>query len=81
MKQLDLFKAEKLKTLKRPNPMLKWGAGPIGRLCKECVHIVKVDGGTKKYIKCLRRGITRGSGTDHRANWQCCTYFEESTDE
>jgi hypothetical protein len=68
--------APKLDNLKSNNPMLKWGPGPAGRKCKECIHIVAHHPRAKRYLKCRKRGITSGAGTDHRANWHCCAYFE-----
>lgn len=82
MEQGKLFEVESIgDNLKPRNPMLKWGAGPIGKKCKECEHIISHRPGANKYFKCLKRGITNGAGTDHRINWQCCIYFVEAADE
>lgn len=81
MEQGKLFEAESIvDNLKSRNPMLKWGAGPKGRKCKDCIEIFKVTY-SKKYYKCKRRGESRSSSTDHRINWQCCIYFVEAADE
>lgn len=59
------------------NPMVrKFGKGKDGLKCGSCTHFVRVDGGSKKYLKCQLRGITRGAGTDHRAKWRACAKYE-----
>lgn len=63
------------------NPMLAFGPGPEGATCRTCVHLVKANVDTARggYLKCEIRGITGGTGTDHRAKWDACAYYEAAT--
>jgi hypothetical protein len=59
------------------NPCVNlYGAGPDGRLCKDCSHFFAVLA-DKTYLKCDQRKITHGAGSDHRARWSACKKFEE----
>jgi hypothetical protein len=76
--QYELFKVPKIGgNLKRTNPMLKWGAGPLDKTCKDCAELTYNET-AKRYYKCKRRGITSGAGTDHRVGWPACTYFVQT---
>lgn len=68
---------ELLEKPKKSNPMLKWGKGPEGKRCKECIHFL-VKQLSNRYFKCSQRKITNGPGTDHRANWPACAKFQQS---
>ena len=57
----------------KKNPMLVFGAGPEGRRCRDCAYFFRHS----RYFKCKQRTFTFGPGTDHRANWTACKYFEE----
>ncbi len=60
------------------NPMVPhYGPGPEGVTCKHCANIVRVQGGSTMFIKCRMRGITAGSGTDHRLKWKACRFYLE----
>jgi len=58
------------------NPCLKlYGAGPIGKRCKECSLFIRHQM-SRTYFKCKLRGVTHGPGTDHKANWPACGKFQ-----
>lgn len=62
------------------NPMLAaLGAGPDGAQCGSCVHLLRLPYHGKTYIKCRLRGITHGTGTDHRVRWPACAKYERTT--
>lgn len=59
------------------NPMVVLhGKGPAGATCRYCRHVTYRSNGNRQYVKCSRRGITRGQGTDHRLKWDACRLFE-----
>lgn len=59
------------------NPCVNlFGAGPAGRLCKDCSHFFEARA-DKAYLKCEMRKLTHGAGSDHRARWSACAKFEE----
>lgn len=61
----------------KQNPMIRrYGAGPTGKRCKTCKQLCYTEC-SKRYYKCLLRGITSGPGTDHRVNWPACGRHEE----
>jgi hypothetical protein len=63
------------------NPCVNlYGAGPEGRLCKDCSHFFEVLA-DKTYLKCDQRKLTHGAGSDHRARWSPCKKFEERSGE
>ena len=75
MEQFEIFKIPPIDK-KRQNPMLKIGVGPEGKRCKTCKYLIKKQY-SNTYYKCHFRGNTNGPGTDHRINWQACSYYEE----
>jgi len=65
---------------KKVNPMvIKYGPGPEDKRCKHCEYSEWHQHGAKVYVKCKLRGITRGAGTDHLANWETCSRFREES--
>jgi len=52
-----------------PNPMVNIHGITKGKKCKECSLLFARDYHNRVYYKCTCRGETRGSGTDHRVNW------------
>ena len=59
-----------------PNPMVaRYGVGPDGATCGDCVHLLREGGYERTYIKCRLRGMTHGHGTDHRAKWPACPWY------
>ena len=63
--------------LKKVNPMvLKYGADPNNRRCKDCKHLQGCRQ-SKVWYKCLLRGVSHSEATDHRVNWEACSKFEE----
>lgn len=78
--QYELWNVPKIGgNLKKTNPMLKWGAGPPDKKCKDCIEL-RCNELAKRYYKCERRGNTRSSATDHRVNWPACAYFRQRED-
>lgn len=60
------------------NPMLAlYGDGPQGRICHNCAHCVSLNYHDHIYHKCELRGITHGTGTDHRLRWPTCGKYEQ----
>jgi len=63
-----------------PNPMvIHHGRGPDDARCKTCRHIFPHDFHNRRYWKCEWRGVSSGSGTDHRLKWNACRLYEEET--
>lgn len=78
--QLEAFKDSPRITsrLQKVNPMvLKYGAGPADRNCAFCVSFFVGGTGARGHFKCRWRGNTSGAGTDHRANWEACSKYEQ----
>ena len=60
------------------NPLIaQYGPGPEGRMCRECVHFLRVHYHDKNYMKCDLRKLTHGAGSDHRSRWPTCGHFVE----
>lgn len=58
------------------NPLIpRYGAGPEGALCRECVHFLRVHYHSRNYMKCDLRKLTHGAGSDHRSRWPACGKF------
>jgi hypothetical protein len=55
----------------------RYGVGPDGVRCKECVQFVAVRL-AKTYHKCRLFGITGGPGTDWRGRFAACGRFEKA---
>ncbi len=53
-----------------------YGAGPIGRRCGACVHLVGREF-SRTYYKCDRYAVTGGTATDWKLSWEACGKFEE----
>jgi len=53
----------------------RYGVGPDGATCGDCVHLLREGGYERTYIKCRLRGMTHGHGTDHRAKWPACPWY------
>ena len=63
---------------RKGNPCLGvYKTGPDDKRCKDCELLVRRG----KFFKCELRGITRGPGTDHRANWPASGRFVQRTEE
>lgn len=54
------------------------GTGPAGETCKTCAHAVRVQGGSRKFLKCavIRHRWTHGPGTDIKAGSPACEMWE-----
>ena len=48
------------------------GAGPDGAVCKTCVQLRQVKYHDCVYHKCVLRGISHGTASDHRVRWPAC---------
>jgi ribosomal protein L37AE/L43A len=67
------------KPIESSNPMVRaYDRGPEGTKCKDCKFLLRDKYHDYTYLKCEKRGITRGSGTDHRAKWEACGKFEQA---
>jgi hypothetical protein len=54
------------------------GRGPEGATCRGCAHYRRVDGGSKRYLKCalMEAHWTRGPGSDIGAKDPACQHYE-----
>lgn len=59
------------------------GTGPAGETCKTCEHIVRVKYHNNTYRKCRLREATwnHSGGTDIRAKFPACRFWEKEKDE
>lgn len=62
----------------RPCTPAPIGSGPEGETCGTCRHKSSQGGTAGRYLKCglLEEHWTRGPGTDIRAWWAACRYWE-----
>lgn len=66
------------KPIESENPMVRlYDRGPNGKKCKECKFLLRLYHHNKTYIKCEKRGVTHGKGTDYRVRWEACSKFEQ----
>jgi hypothetical protein len=56
----------------------RYGHGPEGEQCKDCVHCVAIRL-ANTYHKCELFGITGGPGTDWRLRFKACGRFEKAS--
>jgi hypothetical protein len=47
--------------------------------CRECIHRIKVNGGSRAWPKCDRITATHGPGTDCLGRWPACAGFEAAS--
>ncbi len=54
------------------------GSGPKGETCKTCRHLVRVQGGAKRYPKCgmAKGGWTHGRASDVLVSSPACSRWE-----
>lgn len=59
------------------------GTGPKDETCKTCKHIVRVHYHDKTYLKCQLREATwtHGGGSDIRAKFPACRFWEKEVPE
>lgn len=57
----------------------KFGPGPGGRKCKDCVRCGFVQYPGRRFYKCSFYGNGASEATDWRANWPACGIFEEGS--
>src|SRR6266568_7707377 len=66
-----------------PNPCVtKFGPGPQGAVCKDCIHLHGFKQSATWYKCDLRKWKAKSSGTiysgkDHRVNWPACGRYEK----
>ena len=48
------------------------GLAAKGVCCRDCSHLVRVQHGGTKALKCRRFGISHSEATDWRAKWAAC---------
>lgn len=66
------------KPIESDNPMVRlYNKGPVGKRCRDCKFLIRLYHHNQTYLKCEKRGITHGSGTDCRAKWEACSKFEQ----
>lgn len=51
------------------------GAGPEGKRCKQCAHLIE-HYAHRKFFKCTLHGVSMSAATDWRANRAACGKFE-----
>ncbi len=76
MRQTELFE-ENVTTPRNENSnplVVAYGLDPVGRKCRDCVHLTFRDR-VARYYKCELRFISSGAATDHRAGWDACGQF------
>ena len=70
------------KPIESDNPMVRaHDRGPEGKKCKDCAFLIRYKYRSKTYLKCEKRGITHGAGTDHKAKFEACKKFEQEEPE
>ena|ERR1041385_1798580 len=70
------------KPIESDNPMVvAHGKGIVGKKCRDCKFLIRLYHHNQTYLKCEKRGITHGKGTDHRAKWEACSKFEQAEPE
>lgn len=65
------------KPIESDNPMVRLYGAMEGMRCKECKFLIRLYYHNKTYIKCEKRGITHGKGTDHKVSFEACKKFEQ----
>lgn len=58
------------------NPLIMKYGRTEGKQCKTCKHLIYHQR-TRRWYKCLVRGVTSGKGTDHGCTWNACGLYEE----
>ena len=58
------------------------GSGPVGETCGTCRHrVLKRLGGTYQKCELMEAHWTCGAGSDVKAKWPACKYWEAKTKE
>ena len=70
-----LFFGQELVPMERNPLILRYGRTE-GKKCKECKHLVSHKR-SRRWYKCLMRGVSNGPGTDHGCTWNACGLYEE----
>lgn len=54
------------------------GTGPPGETCRSCRHCCRLPHASKTFLKCglCERQWTHGPGSDIRARWPACKFWE-----
>lgn len=83
MQQLTLMALEpdgpvSLTELDRRCMAARSGTGPAGETCRTCRHCVRLPHSSKTFLKCglCERQWTHGPGSDIRARWPACKFWE-----
>jgi hypothetical protein len=58
----------------------RFGPGPAGATCGQCVFLVASRGHRRYWYKCQKYRITGCEATDWRRKWTACGAFEPSPD-
>jgi hypothetical protein len=54
---------------------VRYGKGPVGQTCRDCVFLHRFGQGTKHWMKCEKATLDGHVGTDWRAKWAACGAF------
>lgn len=54
----------------------RYGRGPEGVTCKDCVFLERHRPGRTSFLKCRRAGVSASNATDWRAKWSACGAYE-----
>jgi hypothetical protein len=83
MPQLTLMEMEpdgpvSLAELDRRCTAARSGTGPAGETCRTCRHCERIPLSAKTVLKChlVRQQWTHGAGSDIRARWPACEFWE-----
>jgi len=49
--------------------------------CGTCELFISIRPGANKYFKCRLRGVTHGTGTDHRVSYDACAHYKPKPEE
>jgi hypothetical protein len=69
--------------LSDPNPQIaRFGPGPVGATCADCVHLLRYHQ-VARWNKCALRKIDPlkdGGSTDQKAGWPACAKYQSDTE-
>jgi hypothetical protein len=59
-------------SVRRSDMRRKFGNGPEGTTCRDCVYLIRVRPGANSFLKCEKYGISGSDASDWRAKWPAC---------
>ena len=57
-----------------------YGPDPLGRICADCPHLVKIKR-DKTYYKCTLYGVSASVATDWAKKWQACMLINHDVED